>query len=254
MGLMKTAGWTLMNLGIDPRRMKDGRRLGRYLHDRRQWLKKGGSIDVTFPILGDFDESAGTAVGHYFHMDLLVARFIAEAMPQRHLDVGSRIDGFVAHVAAFRTIEIMDIRPVSIPAHPQIRFIQGDLMQSQTETIGQVDSLSCLHVLEHVGLGRYGDPIDPLGHRRAFSNLVNLLAPGGIFYFAAPVGLGKVMFNAHRVFDPITVPQWEANRLELERFDHVDDAGVLHLNSEPSEAEALEYGCGIYTFKRKCDQ
>lgn len=251
MSFIKTAGWTLMNLGIDPRRLKDGRRLGRFLRDRRQWLSKGGAIDVNFPILGDFDDSAGTARGHYFHMDLLIARLIAESKPERHLDVGSRIDGFVAHVAAFRTIEIMDIRPLKIPAHPQIKFVQGDLMRSQKSTIGQVDSLSCLHVLEHVGLGRYGDPIDPTGHRDAFSNLVDLVKPEGTFYFAAPVGQEKVMFNAHRVFDPVAVPLWEADRLELQRFDHVDDGGALHLNSQPSQAAEFEYGCGIYTFKRK---
>lgn len=250
MGFMKTAGWALLNLGIDPRRLKDGRHLSRYLRDRSQWVAKGGVIDVNFPILGDFDESAGTANGHYFHMDLLVARFIADAKPKRHLDVGSRIDGFVAHVAAFRAIEIMDIRPLAIPSHPQIRFVQGDLMRPQSDTIGQVDSLSCLHVLEHIGLGRYGDPIDPSGHRLAFSNLVELVAPGGTFYFAAPVGRGKVMFNAHRVFDPAVVPLWEAQRLEVERFDYVDDTGALHVNAEPADAAGLEYGCGIYTFKR----
>lgn len=251
MGLMKTVGWALLNLGIDPRRLKDVRHLRRYMRDRRQWLTRGGAIDVNFPILGDFNQSAGTASGHYFHMDLLIARLIADAKPERHLDVGSRIDGFVAHVAAFRSIEIMDIRPIEIPSHPQISFVQGDLMLAQSDTVGQVDSLSCLHVLEHIGLGRYGDPIDPTGHLNAFSNLVELVAPGGIFYFAAPVGQGKVMFNAHRVFDPTAVPLWEADKLELKRFDYVDDAGALHLRAKPSEAAHLDYGCGIYTFARR---
>jgi hypothetical protein len=251
MGFFKTAGRTMLSLGIDLRRMKSARHIRRFLRDRRLWIAKGGKIDAAFPILGDFDESAGTANGHYFHMDLLVARFIFDAQPKRHLDIGSRIDGFVAHVAAFREVEVMDIRPLSILAHPQIHFVQGDLMRLPSETVTPVDSLSCLHVLEHIGLGRYGDPIDPAGHRHAFANLVNLVSLGGIFYFATPVGQARVMFNAHRVFDPVEVAAWQAEKLELKRFDYVDDAGVLHLDATPSDAAGLEYGCGIFTFARR---
>lgn len=247
MGLFTTVGRTMLNLGIDPRLVKNLWNLNRYLRDRRLWIAKGGKIDATFPILGDFNESGGTASGHYFHMDLLVASFIAEAKPKRHLDIGSRIDGFVAHVAAFREIEVMDIRPLSFPAHPRIHFVQGDLTCC---SVSPVDSLSCLHVLEHIGLGRYGDPVDPNGHRSAFANLVDFVLPGGALYFAVPVGQAKVMFNAHRVFHPLDVLAWESEKLELRRFDYVDDSGALHLNAAPSDAEGLEYGCGIYTFTR----
>jgi hypothetical protein len=248
MGFMTTTGRVMLNLGIDPRLLKNIRNLGRYLRDRRLWIEQGGSIDAAFPILGDFNERAGTANGHYFHMDLLVAGFIAQEKPARHLDIGSRVDGFVAHVAAFRDIEVMDIRPISFPAHPQIRFIQGDLMSC---SVSPVDSVSCLHVLEHVGLGRYGDPVNSNGHRSAFTTLVDLVLPGGTLYFAVPVGVQKTMFNAHRVFDPLEILAWETEKLELRRFDHVDDAGVLHLNTAPADAAGLEYGCGIYTFTRR---
>lgn len=253
MSILKTVGWTLLNLGIDPRQLGNARETGRYLRDRKAWLSGGGVIDSHFPILGDFNDSAGSAKGHYFHMDLLVANLIAQAKPQRHLDIGSRIDGFVAHVAAFREIEVMDIRPLAIPAHPNIRFVQGDIMESQHKRLGRVDSLSSLHVLEHIGLGRYGDPINPQGHRQAFANLTQLVAPGGTFYFAAPVGREQVQFNAHRVFNPVKVLDWEQDRLQLKRFDHVDDDGQLHLNSRPADAANFSYGCGIYTFTRRED-
>ena len=57
-----------------------------------------------FPCLRDRYEAGGVASGHYFHQDLLVAQWLNAANPQRHIDVGSRVDGFVAHVAAFREI------------------------------------------------------------------------------------------------------------------------------------------------------
>ncbi len=210
----------------------------------------GGTISEYFPILEDYSQNAGTAGGHYFHMDLLVAGFVAEAKPERHLDVGSRIDGFVAHVAAFRKVDVMDIRPLSIDAHPQISFVQADLMKLDKSMIASTDSLSCLHAIEHFGLGRYNDPIDPKGHLAAFSNMADLVRPGGRFYFASPIGRAKVMFNAHRIFDPLECPAWEPDKLLLERFDYVDDAGALHLLAEPKDAANLDYGCGIYSFRR----
>src|ERR1700712_792104 len=70
---------------------------------------------LIYPCLGQKSEESGTASGHYFHQDLLVARRIFERRPERHVDVGSRIDGFVAHVASFRSIEVFDIRPLNKP-------------------------------------------------------------------------------------------------------------------------------------------
>jgi hypothetical protein len=67
---------------------------------------------------------------------------------------------------------------------------------------GYCDSLSCLHALEHFGLGRYGDPIDPSGFERGLCNMASLLTKGGIFYLSVPIGIDRVEFNANRVFDP----------------------------------------------------
>lgn len=251
MGIVNTVGRAVIHLGVDPRRLRHASNFARYMSDRRTWLKQGGKIDEYFPILEDYNEGAGVANGHYFHMDLLVASFVAKAKPERHLDIGSRIDGFVAHVAAFRNIDVMDIRPLSIPAHPQISFVQANLMKLNPTLVGATDSLSCLHVLEHFGLGRYGDPIDPAGHLPAFSNMADLVRPGGNFYFASPVGKPAVMFNAHRIFDPIECATWAVDKLSLERFDYVDDSGSLHLHAQPEDAAGLKYGCGIYSFRRK---
>jgi hypothetical protein len=86
--------------------------LKRFHRDKKEWLSQGGSIDKQRMILEDFADNAGVAKGHYFHQDLLVAKYIFEAKPERHIDVGSRVDGFVAHVASFREIEVLDVRPL----------------------------------------------------------------------------------------------------------------------------------------------
>jgi hypothetical protein len=218
--------------------------------DKAAFVAKGGSVAKIYPILDDYYKPAGTATGHYFHQDLHVASMIHKAAPARHIDVGSSVEGFVAHVASFRDIEVFDIRPLAVQGHSQIRFVQGNLMELDSRLIECCDSLSCLHALEHFGLGRYGDPIDPEGHLKGFANLCKMLKPGGTFYLSFPIGSSGVHFNAHRVFAPTEPLQWMADHFELLRFDHVDDRGDLHLNADPAQIKQPTYGCGIYTMRK----
>lgn len=160
-----------------------------------------------YPCLHDRYEEGGTTNSDYFWQDLLVARHIYEASPNRHIDVGSRVDGFVAHVACFRNIEVFDVRPVYTKI-PGVTFHKANLMDASSLPItdsGYCDSISCLHALEHFGLGRYGDPINPYGFRLGFKNMVKLLKPEGTMYLSVPIGKEKVEFNANWIFDPKTI-------------------------------------------------
>lgn len=232
------------------KRIKRLRYLPKYRADRAAFLKAGGVITHDYPIYEDFMEQAGTATGHYFHQDLLVATFINKANPVRHIDVGSRMDGFVAHVASFREIEVLDVRPLKNTGHSQIKFMQANLMELDDSMIGICDSLSCLHALEHFGLGRYGDPVDPNGHLKGFGNFHKMLQPSGTLYVSFPIGRNEVHFNAHRVFEPTEILKWCESRFELLRFDYVDDKGDLHCNVSLSNSPRLKYGCGIYTLRK----
>lgn len=203
-------------------------------------------------ILADYELLAGEAKGHYFHQDLLVAGYIFKNNPPRHVDVGSRIDGFVAHVASFRQIEFIDIRPSPKSQHENIIYRQADLMNPQD--IGMTESLSCLHAIEHFGLGRYRDPIDVNGHQKGIDNLVNLVKRGGRFYISFPIGQNdEVHFNAHRVFHPKSILSISSisENMKLIRFDFVDDDGDLHLDASIDDAVGkTKFGCGIYTFEK----
>lgn len=225
----------------------------KYVADAVQWVERGGAIDRLFPILDEWKEAAGTANGQYFLQDLQVAQWLFAASPQRHVDVGSRIDGFVAHVAAFREIEVMDIRPLNDGIR-NVRFIQSDLMCLDAQYTGYADSVSCLHALEHFGLGRYGDPIDPEGHRKGFASLVRMVKDGGTLYLSVPIGVRRVEFNAHRIFDPMEVFGWpEAGRLTLAQFSYVGDDERLHDDATPEQLSggALRSGLGIYVFRKQ---
>ncbi len=215
----------------------------------------GGVIHRILPILNERTQVAGEAKGHYFHQDLLVANFIFQNKPDCHLDVGSRIDGFVAHVAAFMPVDVFDIRPIKATDHGNIRFIQANITADvRPEWISKYDSISCLHALEHFGLGRYGDKLDPNGHRVGFLKLLDMLMPGGKLYIGIPIASEtKVEFNAHRKFHPLDILNWPTgdHQIELKRFDYVDDNGDLHRNvSLLNQSLKIEYGCGIYTFEK----
>jgi Caenorhabditis protein of unknown function, DUF268 len=246
---------TVREIGLNPRRLRLSVQFPRFLRDLMRWKRLGGRISSVFPVLSDWSDQAGDVSGAYFHQDMLVARRIFEARPLRHIDVGSRFDGFVAHVAVFREIDVVDIRPMQSSIQ-NVRFIQANIMQRPDTLLASTDSLSCLHALEHFGLGRYGDPIDPLGHLKGFKSLIDMLKPGATFYLSFPIGRPMVEFNAHRVFDCEEVFSWPGSEsLQLERFDYVDDRGTLHDNIVIHEINVqcahLKQGCGIYTFTRR---
>ena len=239
-------------LGFSFEKMSNLRYLKSFLVSRRRWLSQSGVIDGYSIILSDFADKAGRAAGHYFHQDLLVAQYIYSHGPCRHIDIGSRIDGFVAHVASFRQIEVVDIRPADSSPHPNIKFVKADI-NNLSENFN-ADSVSCLHVLEHFGLGRYSDPIDVNGHLLGLERLINLVSSGGHLYLSVPISSeNRVEFNAHRVFSPSYIPSLPivCKNLELLNFDYVDDSGSLHKNKSVYDVpKILNFGCGIYSFKK----
>ena len=209
-----------------------------------------------FKIVTDRFESAGTETGHYFHQDLWVARRIFERNPNNHVDFGSRIDGFVAHVASFRSIQVGDIRPLHSP-HESIGYFQVDLMKPDSVIDGMTDSASCLHALEHFGLGRYGDPIDYQGWSKGLRSLTRVVAPGGYLYLSVPISTDeRVEFNAHRVFSIPTIHDAVQEAFEISEFVYVDDHGDLHTHvaiadSFYSSSFGLAHGCGIWELRKK---
>jgi Caenorhabditis protein of unknown function, DUF268 len=252
--LLKPLAAVAIEIGFDPRKLRSIRYIPRYIYQYWKYRKLGGIISQCLPHLSNYFDQAGTASGHYFHQDLLVASFIFQKNPNRHIDIGSRIDGFVAHVASFRKIEIMDIRKLSNTGHSNISCIQTNLMDTKDIQPDITDSISCLHAIEHFGLGRYGDPIDPYGHIKGFNNLVNMLQNNGTLYISFPIGrYAATYFNAHRVFHPLDILKWarQPNILQLKRFDFVDDSGNLHREVDLLQSDLnLSFGCGIYTFKK----
>ena len=199
-----------------------------------------------YPVLGERHATAGTASGHYFHQDIWAARHVHYAAPVKHVDVGSSVAGFVAHLLCFRDVEYVDIRPLNTNVEG-LHFMQGDLLNGLPYPDGSVESLSALHVVEHIGLGRYGDPVDPAGWRKSIDELKRVAAPGGRLYFSTPIGKQRLEFDGHRVFDPRTITRaFEPFRL-LE-FSYVDDRGD-HVRDADISSFRGWYCAGLFLFE-----
>ncbi len=225
-----------------------------YVRDLRAYRKMGPRpsfrfhLSDAFPILTDMSGGAGTASGHYFHQDLWAAKKIYERQPKTHFDIGSRIDGFIAHLLVFMPVNVVDIRPLKSEL-PGLTFFQDDASALANMTSDSIDSLSTLHAAEHFGLGRYTDPIDPNACFQFMSALQRVLAPQGRLYFSVPVGRERVEFNACRVFAAQTILQ-SFSELELVSFSLVGDDGGLSENIDPLALPESEMACGLFEFTK----
>jgi SAM-dependent methyltransferase len=139
---------------------------------------------------------------HYFYVNAWAARRVVADRPTLHVDIASQVV-LPSLLGASLPVVFVDYRPLKVHVS-NLLSVAGDILHLPFRE-DSITSLSCLHVAEHIGLGRYGDPIDPSGTLKAAAELARVLAPGGTLLFAVPVGRERVAFNAHRVHEPATI-------------------------------------------------
>ena len=184
---------------------------------------------------------------HYVYHLAWAARVLAADPPRTHVDIASSVY-FAAMISAFVETEFYDYRPADLRLD-NVRPGAADLTDLPFAD-RSVESLSCMHVVEHVGLGRYGDPLDPDGDLKAISELQRVLAAGGSLLFVVPVGTPRVVFNAHRIYDFETI-RGAFDEVKLEEFALVPDRdeGLIR-DADPALVQRQEYGCGCFWFRR----
>lgn len=181
---------------------------------------------------------------HYFYQGAWLARRLSLTNPSLHVDVGSSV-AMVSVLSAGVPMVFLDYRPLAVKLSG-LQSVAGNITNLPFAS-NSLSSLSSLHVIEHVGLGRYGDSLESTGTKRAASELARVLQPGGRLFLSVPVGRERVCFNAHRVFRPHTVLAFIPS-LEIKEFSLVDDDGRFIEHASLSAAVGLEYGCGMFEF------
>lgn len=237
--------------------------ISQFIRDFLKILKQRRSSKVYFPIteicpmLEEKTVNHPFVSKHYFIQDLFVAQKIFMNMPVKHTDIGSRVDGFVANIASFRKIEVFDIRYIKSDNY-NIIFRQCDLMSEiDPSFIDYCDSLSCLHALEHFGLGRYGDQISYDGYLKGFYNLNKILKKNGKLYFSVPIGPQRIVFNAHRIFSVQYLLDLFRELYHVDNFAYIDDYGNLNKDISIEDKAKIRqnygctYGCGIFELTKR---
>jgi SAM-dependent methyltransferase len=200
-----------------------------------------------------FDKTSTTAFdAHYVFLNAWAFRKIEANGPSMHVDVGSQV-GFVTLLSAVTSTLFTDIRPLEVKMSG-LKNVAGSILELPFQD-GGIASVSCLHVIEHIGLGRYGDALDPSGSRRAIAELSRVIAPGGNLYVGLPVGRPRVCFNGHRVHDPCEVEGLFAEQgLHLVEFAAVNTEGRYLANVRLGDLKGQDYACGMYWLQRPVQQ
>jgi len=219
----------------------------------REWSRFKNKSDKRFTVkAGDLypclkDRIISTPFDqHYTYHPAWAARILAKTKPEYHVDISS-ILSFSTIVSAFVPVKFYDYRPAELKLN-NLESGFADLKQLSFAD-NSIPSLSCMHTIEHIGLGRYSDEIDPKGDIRAINELKRVLQPGGDLLFVTPVGRSRIEFNAHRIYSFEQIVEY-FSPLTLKEFSLIPDAGGIILNADPALVKDQDYGCGCFWFKK----
>ena len=183
---------------------------------------------------------------HYTYHPAWAARIRAQTKPAYHVDISS-ILSFSTIVSAFVPVKFYDYRPADLKLN-DLESGFADLKKLRFSD-NSIPSLSCMHTIEHIGLGRYGDEIYPQGDIISINELKRVLKDGGDLLFVTPVGKPRIEFNAHRIYSFEQIIEY-FSPISLKEFSLIPDSGGLIQNADPSLVKEQLYGCGCFWFKK----
>jgi len=187
---------------------------------------------------------------HYVYHVAWALRKIKEINPELHVDISSSLN-FCTTLSAFIPVEFYDYRPANLKLS-NLKSLQADLTNLHFES-NSLQCLSCMHTVEHIGLGRYGDPLDYDGDLKAIDELKRVTSINGNLLFVVPVGKPKIVFNAHRIYSYSQILSYFKgfDLIEFSLITDDDKGGQLILNAREDQADMQEYGCGCFCFKKR---
>ena len=230
-----------------------------FLADYKNFKNKSGAgsrfkIKYTDTLPQLYDKTSVTPFdAHYIYHPAWAARIVKQLNPEFHVDISSTLT-FCSILSTFIPVHFYDYRPANLKLS-NLKSEAADLMALPFQT-NSINSLSCMHTVEHIGLGRYGEPLDPEGDLKAIKELKRVTARGGSLLFVTPIGKPKLAYNAHRIYSYAQIISYFEG-FELKEFSLVPDDGQkegLIKNSNKEIADKQNYGCGCFWFVKKNEQ
>lgn len=234
-----------LSIFVDPNKILALQYLPKYVKAWKAYNRLDDSrplrIKDSYPCLSD-QQTTTPFDAHYFYQAAWLSRRLAATNPESHVDIGSSI-GMISTISAFVPTYFLDFRPLNARME-NLTCIAGDGLFLPFAD-NKLKSISSLHVIEHIGLGRYGDPLNIHGSEMSAKELIRVLSPGGRLYVSVPVGRKRTQFNAHRIFNPYTVNEMFSD-LKIVNFGLIDDNGQYNPSADPLTGTACDYGCGLF--------
>lgn len=232
------------------KRIKHFLKMLQFRKDKKQFEELN---DNRFPLLTAeirplLNDKTSTTVfdAHYVYHPAWAIRIVKRINPKVHIDISSSLH-FCANLSAFIPVHFYDYRPAILNLS-QLKTSHANLTNLHFEN-DSIESLSCMHTVEHIGLGRYGDLIDPKGDLKAIAELKRVCAIGGNLLFVTPIGKPRLQFNAHRIYSPQMIMEY-FDGFELIEFAYVSDNQEFIHSTNPSDARHQSYACGCFWFKK----
>jgi len=240
---------------IPPARTNEGGQVTQAFTEQFRQFKEQSRLDGRFepketdwfPVLNDNSEDTGFDPHYVLHTSW-AARALAKSKPKVHVSFGDSLY-FAGIASAFMPVTFCDIRKSGLP-FGDIEEHTADLTSLPPSWTGTLQSVSCMHVLEHIGLGRYGDALDASGDRKAAAELARVLAPGGQLLMVVPMeDPPRVCFNGHRLYSYSQVMDLFPG-LSLLEFTFITYEGQFFENADPRLSEGRKYSCGCFRFTK----
>lgn len=198
-----------------------------------------------FPALRD--RTAATEFdAHYVYHTAWAVRAVVGLAPARHVDISSTLF-FCSTLSAFLPVEFHDYRPAGLTLDG-LTCGKADLTALPFPD-ASIESLSCMHVIEHIGLGRYGDALNPVGDLAAAAELTRVVRPGGHLLMVVPIGVPRLCFNAHRIYSLDQLRSMFAG-FEIVGSALVRDDRTFVVDPAPEEFDSQKFGCGCFLLRR----
>jgi glycosyltransferase involved in cell wall biosynthesis len=177
-------------------------------------------------------------------------RVVKQINPTEHTDISSLLF-FPTMLSAFVKVNFYDFRPAQLHLD-NLESKPCDLTKLHFQS-NSIQSLSCMHTVEHIGLGRYGDPLDYDGDLKAINELKRVVAINGHLLFVVPIGKARIQFNAHRIYSYKQILSY-FNEFQLKEFALIPDneqQGGLIRNATEEQSNMQSYACGCFWFIKK---